>query len=272
MNLTSLLLSGICLTVFIKVPESFSYPSFDTLLKWALNSSVEIVGPVWCFCDHVPSFLKVLYMSPFSAAFSHSMMISSHHSLSSCRRRFFVFLRAATNLPLDAVRASASMPCDSPRVWLISSFLRITSVEISVSRLFSSSLYPTVHGLAICRLIVPHISSAASVSFRDMESRFSSLLKFSSVFLRYASAISLFLMRSQSFCGVFFFSILGRRFFCSRQMSIQTGLWSDNAMSCVVATLRTIWWRSHALIKKPSSSYQRLCIWLNHVPRERIVK
>ena len=142
MNLTSLLLSGICLTVFIKVPGSFSYRSFDTLLNWALNSPVEIVGPVWCFCDLVPSFLKVLYMvlmSPFSAAFSHSMMISSHYILSSCRRRFFIFLRAATSLPLDAVRASASMPCDSPSVWLISSFLRITSVEISVCRLFSSS-------------------------------------------------------------------------------------------------------------------------------------
>ena len=97
MNLTSLLLSGICLTVFIKVPESFSYPSFDTLLKWALNSSVEIVGPVWCFCDLVPSSLKVLYMSPFSAAFSHSMMISSHHSLSSCRS---VSLSSCVRLPI----------------------------------------------------------------------------------------------------------------------------------------------------------------------------
>ena len=119
MNLTFLLLSGICLTVFIKLPGLFSYRSFDTLLKWALNSSVEIVVPVRCYCDLVTSFLKILYrvfMSLFSAAFSHSMMTSSHHSLSCWRMYFFIILRAATSLPLDAVRASASMPSESPSV------------------------------------------------------------------------------------------------------------------------------------------------------------
>ena len=267
---------------------STSYRISDTFSKCSLNSSTVIPTLGGAFHSFLPISFEILYISPILPelhAFSHSSILSRHHSLSTLLRNCLIFRLARPNCSFTTTHSLSNLANSPPPLrtlnlllaFTLSCILFLSLISLSISSLisFTSLSCPIIQGFATRPLSRPHTSSAAS--FITSTKFFHCILPLSPFPL---SILSFHLTLVLTLYSSFFsesrntshlilrfrspFTALHLLF--STQITTFLGLWSDKSFIRSHLILLIIRCLSLCLTTNPSNSYHLPYILLNHVP------